>query len=154
MAEVFLDDYNFESEVLMSDLPVLVDFWAPWCGPCRMLAPTVDAVAQEYEGRVVVAKCNVDDADEVAMQFRIRNIPTLLFFKGGEMVKFLAANVTFGSPLDGLVGDCVLDMPGALQFYALEVPATGRLVFDPAVSELHSVSAPNFAPGAKFARSR
>ena len=70
---------------------------------------------------------------------------------GGEMVKFLAANVTFGSPLDGLVGDCVFDMPGTLQFYALDVPSTGRLVFDPAVSELHSVSAPNFAPGAKFA---
>ncbi len=81
------------SEILAGDKPVMIDFWAAWCGPCRMLAPTVDAVAQEYEDRVVVAKCDVDDADEVAMQFRIRNIPTLLFFKGGEMVNRLVGAV-------------------------------------------------------------
>ena len=81
------------SEILAGDKPVIIDFWAAWCGPCRMLAPTVDAVAQEYEDRVVVAKCDVDDADEVAMQFRIRNIPTLLFFKGGEMVNRLVGAV-------------------------------------------------------------
>lgn len=81
------------SEVLASDKPVMIDFWATWCGPCRMLAPTVDAVEEEYDGRVVVAKCNVDDADEVAMQFRIRNIPTLMFFKGGEMVNRLVGAV-------------------------------------------------------------
>ena len=81
------------SEILASDKPVMIDFWASWCGPCRMLAPTVDGIASEYEGRVVVAKCNVDDADEVAMQFRIRNIPTLLFFKGGEMVNRLVVAV-------------------------------------------------------------
>ena len=81
------------SEILASDKPVMIDFWASWCGPCRMLAPTVDAIAEEYAGRVAVAKCNVDDADEVAMQFRIRNIPTLLFFKGGEMVNRLVGAV-------------------------------------------------------------
>ena len=81
------------SEILAGDKPVMIDFWAAWCGPCRMLAPTVDAVAQEYEDRVVVAKCDVDDADEVAVQFRIRNIPTLLFFKGGEMVNRLVGAV-------------------------------------------------------------
>ena len=81
------------SEILASDKPVMSDFWASWCGPCRMLAPTVDGIAEEYAGRVLVAKCNVDDADEVAMQFRIRNIPTLLFFKGGEMVNRLMGAV-------------------------------------------------------------
>ena len=81
------------SEILASDKPVMIDFWASWCGPCRMLAPTVDDIEKEYEGRAVVAKCNVDDADEVAMQFRIRNIPTLMFFKGGEMVNRLVGAV-------------------------------------------------------------
>ena len=81
------------SVILASEQPVMIDFWASWCGPCRMLAPTVEAIAEEYDGRVVVAKCDVDDADEVAMQFRIRNIPTLLFFKGGEMVNRLVGAV-------------------------------------------------------------
>ena len=74
------------SEILAGPQPVMIDFWATWCGPCKMLSPTVDDIAAEYEGRAVVAKCNVDDADEVAMQYRVRNIPTLLFFKGGELV--------------------------------------------------------------------
>ncbi len=82
------------SEVLSGTLPVMVDFWATWCGPCRMLSPTVDDIAAEYEGRAVVAKCNVDDSDEVAMQFRIRNIPTLLFFKNGELVERLVGVVS------------------------------------------------------------
>jgi len=81
------------SEILAGEQPVMIDFWASWCGPCRMLAPTVDEIEKEYEGKVVVAKCNVDDADEVAMQFRIRNIPTLMFFKGGEMVNRLVGAV-------------------------------------------------------------
>ena len=81
------------SEILAGDQPVMIDFWASWCGPCRMLAPTVDEIEKEYESKVVVAKCNVDDADEVAMQFRIRNIPTLMFFKGGEMVNRLVGAV-------------------------------------------------------------
>lgn len=81
------------SEILAGDQPVMIDFWATWCGPCRMLAPTVEEIEAQYEGKVVVAKCNVDDADEVAMQFRIRNIPTLMFFKGGEMVDRLVGAV-------------------------------------------------------------
>ena len=71
--------------IIASNSLVLVDFWAVWCGPCRVLSPTVDEVAEEMEGKVVVAKCNVDDADEVAMQYSIRNIPTLLFFKDGQV---------------------------------------------------------------------
>ena len=84
---------NF-SEILSTDQPVLVDFWATWCGPCRMLSPTVDEIADEYEGRVTVAKCNVDDSDEIAMQYRVRNIPTLIFFKGGQQVDKLVGLVS------------------------------------------------------------
>lgn len=76
---------NF-SEITAAGKVVMIDFWATWCGPCRMLSPIVDEVAAEYEGRVVVCKCNVDDADEIAMQFRVRNIPTLVFLKDGELV--------------------------------------------------------------------
>ena len=94
------------TEILSGDKPVMIDFWATWCGPCRMLAPVVEEIAQEYDGKVVVAKCDVDDADEVAMQFRIRNIPTLMFFKGGEMVNRLVGAVSkqeITSILDSLI---------------------------------------------------
>ena len=84
MAQI-ISNNNFD-EILASPLPVVVDFWAAWCGPCRILSPTVDEIADEYEGRVVVAKCNVDDCEDIAMRFRIMSIPTLLFFKGGELV--------------------------------------------------------------------
>ncbi len=83
---------NF-AEMLADSRPVMVDFWATWCGPCRALAPTVEEVAQEYDGKAVVAKCNVDESDEIAMKYSIRNIPTLLFFKGGQVVDKLVGNV-------------------------------------------------------------
>ena len=76
---------NNINAILAQSSVVLVDFWAPWCGPCRVLSPTVDEVAVEMAGKAVVAKCNVDDADEIAMQFSIRNIPTLIFFKDGQV---------------------------------------------------------------------
>ena len=78
---------NFKQEVLDSQIPVLVDFWAVWCGPCRMLAPTVEELAKEYEGKVKVGKVNVDDEGELAMQFRISSIPTLMLFKNGKVAE-------------------------------------------------------------------
>ena len=74
------------AEILSSSKPVVIDFWATWCGPCRVLGPTVEEVAGEYEGRAVVAKCNVDDCEDISMKYGIRNIPTLLFFKDGQVV--------------------------------------------------------------------
>jgi len=77
---------NWDQEVLQASQPVLVDFWAPWCGPCRRIAPIVEELSQELAGRVKVAKCNTDDASEVATRYGVMSIPTLLVFKGGEMV--------------------------------------------------------------------
>ena len=79
-------DAAFDQDVLNSDLPVLVDFWAPWCGPCRAMSPTVDAVAVEYEGRIRVGKLNTDENQATAMRYQVRGIPTLLLFKGGRVV--------------------------------------------------------------------
>ena len=79
-------DGTFETEVLKSDKPVLVDFWAPWCGPCRMVAPIVEELADEYAGKVEFVKMNTDDNPNTAIKYGIRSIPTLLFFKGGEPV--------------------------------------------------------------------
>jgi thioredoxin 1 len=81
-----LTDANFETTVNGTAAPILVDFWAEWCGPCRRLAPTVDELANDYDGRVVVAKMNVDENPATPMRFSIRGIPTLLLFKGGQLV--------------------------------------------------------------------
>lgn len=80
-------DNTIFSELMAAGQPLLIDFWAPWCGPCRMMAPVIDELSGEYEGRVIVAKCNVDDADDLAAQFNIRNIPTLVLLKDGGLVE-------------------------------------------------------------------
>lgn len=82
--EININNTNL-SEVLSSDKPVVIDFWAEWCGPCRMLGPTLEEVAAEMEGKAVVGKCNVDECEEISLTYGIRNIPTLLFFKNGEL---------------------------------------------------------------------
>jgi thioredoxin 1 len=79
-------DQNWETDVLGSDVPVLVDFWAPWCGPCRMMGPTIDAVADEYAGKAKIGKLNVDDNGGAAIRYGIQSIPALLVFKGGRVV--------------------------------------------------------------------
>lgn len=78
---------NFEQEVLKSDKPVLVDFWAQWCGPCRAVAPVMDELAEEFNGRAKIGKINVDEQGELAAKFRIMSIPTVMLFKGGEVVE-------------------------------------------------------------------
>jgi thioredoxin 1 len=79
-------DAGFDTEVLASETPVLVDFWAEWCGPCRMMTPTIDSIAADYQGKAKVGKLNVDDNGQTAMRYQIRGIPALLLFKGGKVV--------------------------------------------------------------------
>lgn len=84
MAEITITTENFEEEVLKSSLPVLIDFWATWCGPCKMIAPTVEEIAEEYEGKIKVGKVNVDEEGELAEAFGITSIPTLVLMKNGK----------------------------------------------------------------------
>ena len=88
--EIQLADANFDQEVIKSAIPVLVDFWAPWCGPCRMIAPTIEELAKEYDGKVKVCKLNTDENPDSASAYRISAIPTILLFKGGKLVQELA----------------------------------------------------------------
>lgn len=87
MSEVTLTKLNFEDEVKASELPVLIDFWATWCGPCKMIAPVVAEIAEDYEGKLKVGKVNVDDEPELSREFGITSIPTLMVFKGGELME-------------------------------------------------------------------
>jgi thioredoxin 1 len=112
MSGVYIEttDQKFEQDVLKSDLPVIVDFWAPWCGPCLMMAPAFESLAEEYQGKVVFAKLNTDENQRIAMEYFIQGIPTLILFKGGKEI-------------DRLVG---LQGRGALQRHienALATPA-------------------------------
>ena len=92
--EVKVDKYNFVDEVLNSDLPVIVDFFATWCGPCMMLAPTLERFAEKYEGKVKVCKINVDEENELAVNFNVVSIPTVLLIKNGEIVNKSIGNMT------------------------------------------------------------
>ncbi|MEO2082977.1 MAG: thioredoxin [Desulfurobacteriaceae bacterium] len=99
---------EFEREVLQSDMPVLVDFWAPWCGPCRMLAPTIDELAQEYEGKVKVVKVNTDELPMVAMQYGIRGIPTVMLFVNGDVADVkvgLQPKAVFEAMIERVLGE-------------------------------------------------
>ena len=95
-AIIELSDSTFESEVVNSDVPVLVDFWAPWCGPCRAIAPIVEEISSSYEGKIKVGRMNVDENQSTTMKFGIRSIPTIIMFKGGEAVDQIIGAVPKG----------------------------------------------------------
>lgn len=99
---------DFESKVLQADQPALVDFWAPWCFPCRMIAPTIEELASDYDGRAIVAKVNTDQDGEIAQSYGIQGIPTMIFFKGGQEVDRITGAVpkqALSSKLDALLTD-------------------------------------------------
>lgn len=101
-----LTDQNFESEVIKSDLPVLVDLWAPWCGPCRMIAPVVEKLAEKYDKKCKFCRVNVDENPQTPSKYQVMSIPTLLFFKGGEVVDTVIGAVperTLQTKIDALL---------------------------------------------------
>ena len=102
MAEIILTKDNFEAEVLQSDKPVLIDFWASWCGPCKMIAPIVEELARDYEGKITVGKINVDDQPELAAAFRVSSIPTIVVMKNGQVTN-VAVGYRSKSDLEALL---------------------------------------------------
>jgi thioredoxin 1 len=101
-----VNETNFDEIVLKSGKPVIVDFWAEWCGPCRMISPIIEEIEREYEGKVIVSKCNVDNSPSLAVKFGIRNIPTVLYFKNGNIVDRhigVAPKKNFTSKLENLL---------------------------------------------------
>ena len=104
MSEVILNGSNFEQEVLNSDIPVLVDFWATWCGPCKMIAPIISQIAVKYAGKIKVGKVDVDEAPELAESFNVSSIPTLVLFKNGEVVAQRVGGAGMGV-LEAIIND-------------------------------------------------
>lgn len=98
--EVMVNDENFKQEVLEAEVPVLVDFWAEWCGPCRMIAPTIEEIAKEFSGKVKVCKLNVEEGPRTASNYSVMNIPTLIIFKDGEVVDKVVGAVPKGDLVD------------------------------------------------------
>lgn len=89
MAELIITDQNFQNQVINNKIPVIVDFWAPWCPPCKMIEPIIDELAKEYEGKVVVGKLNTDDNPHLTEQLNVMSMPTVMFFKEGKLIKAL-----------------------------------------------------------------
>ena len=104
MATVKIDTSNFEADVLGADEPVVVDFWAEWCGPCKMIAPALEELSGELDGQVKIAKVNIDENPQIAAQYGIRSIPTLYMFKGGEVVDQMVGAVPKGKLSDWMKG--------------------------------------------------
>jgi thioredoxin 1 len=102
MNEVILTEENFEQEVLQSKIPVLIDFWAEWCGPCKILSPLIEEIAKEYDGKLKVGKVNVDEQNGLAMRYNVMSIPTMKFFKGGQQVGELVGAAPKGTILSEL----------------------------------------------------